>query len=42
MPEGGKYKVVLSSDEAAFGGRDRVTRASDHLSHPEGEPGVQC
>lgn len=37
--EGGKYRVVLDSDDRAFGGEGRVGHDTDHFSQPEGIPG---
>ena len=37
--EGGKYRVVLDSDERRFGGAGRVGHDTDHFTSPEGEPG---
>lgn len=39
VPEGGKYRVVLDSDDAKFGGQGRLGAGVDHFTHPEGEPG---
>jgi Alpha amylase, C-terminal all-beta domain len=38
--EGGKYRVVLDSDEGRFGGRDRLGHGVDHFTQPEGIPGT--
>jgi Alpha amylase, C-terminal all-beta domain len=38
--EGGKYRVVLDSDEGRFGGRSRLGHGVDHFTQPEGVPGT--
>lgn len=40
VPEGGRYEVVLSSDEGRFGGRSRIGVGIEHFSQPEGIPGT--
>ncbi|GAQ80177.1 starch branching enzyme [Klebsormidium nitens] len=35
----GKYRVVLDTDDPAFGGHGRVDPLVDHFTSPEGEPG---
>lgn len=37
--EGGKYHIVLDSDEQRFGGRGRLGHGVDHFTQPEGVPG---
>jgi 1,4-alpha-glucan branching enzyme len=37
--EAGKFRAVLSSDDAAFGGQGRINSATEHFTHPEGTPG---
>lgn len=37
--EGGRYRVVLDSDEERFGGRGRLGHGVDHFTQPEGVPG---
>ncbi|KAK9820161.1 hypothetical protein WJX72_006858 [[Myrmecia] bisecta] len=39
VPEAGKWRVVLDSDDVKFGGKGRVGHDVDHFTHPEGEPG---
>jgi 1,4-alpha-glucan branching enzyme len=41
VPDGGKYRVALDSDDPAFGGQGRVGHDVDHFTSPEGEPGEQ-
>lgn len=38
VPEGGKYRAVLSSDAEVFGGSSRVGEDTDHFSTPEETP----
>lgn len=38
--EGGRYRVVLDSDEGRFGGRGRLGHGVDHFTQPEGVPGT--
>lgn len=33
----GEYRVVLSTDDAQFGGQDRVSHDTQHLSEPDGD-----
>ena len=41
VPEPGKYKLLLSTDEARFGGQERNDPATEHFSFPhEGEDGT--
>jgi Alpha amylase, C-terminal all-beta domain len=38
--EGGRYRVVLDSDEGRFGGQGRLGHGVDHFTQPEGVPGT--
>jgi len=35
VPNPGKYRIVLDSDDKAFGGHGRLDHNTDHLSFPE-------
>lgn len=37
----GKYKIVLNSDTAEFGGFDRIDMNNVHMTFPEGYAGRQ-
>ena len=39
VPEGGRYQVVLDSDDTQFGGHGRIGHDVQHFSSPEGVPG---
>ena len=38
-PDGGRYRVAVDSDAAAFGGAGRIGHGVDHFTEPEGVPG---
>ena len=40
VPEPGKYRAVLSSDDSVFGGQQRVDGTVEHFTQPEGLPGT--
>ena len=39
VPEPGKYRIALDSDDAQYGGPARVGHGPEHFTHPEGQPG---
>ena len=39
VPEPGKYRIALDSDDAEYGGPARVGHGEEHFTHPEGQPG---
>ena len=40
VPEPGKYRIALDSDDAKYGGPARVGHGEEHFTHPEGQPGT--
>ena len=40
VPEPGKYRVVLDSDDKSFDGEGRVGHDTDHFSSPEASAGM--